>query len=208
MHRRFSTNRCDRSETRQTRTQTRSANLTAGQILDARASRAAGQSSIGPTAAKAPWGMMLNDTLGDCTCAAMGHEVQVATANHGNEVTVPDAAVLTAYEAVSGYVPGSRTPTTVPTCSTCSSIGAASASAAIKIVGFAKVNPLDWLEVRQAIALFGGMYIGLALPTVGRKSKHLVAVGRRPATVCRRFSARRLGRPLRLRAGLYRRTDS
>jgi len=38
----------------------------------------------------ASWGMMLNDTLGDCTIAGVAHAVQVWTANAGTEVTVPD----------------------------------------------------------------------------------------------------------------------
>ena len=33
--------------------------------------------------AAAPWGMMLNDTLGDCTIASIGHGIQVLTANSG-----------------------------------------------------------------------------------------------------------------------------
>src|SRR5215831_17287905 len=34
------------------------------------------------------WGMMDNDTLGDCTCAAMGHAIQVWTASNGGEITL------------------------------------------------------------------------------------------------------------------------
>ena len=41
----------------------------------------------------ASWGMMLNDTLGDCTIAGCGHAVQVWTANTGSEATVPDPTI-------------------------------------------------------------------------------------------------------------------
>jgi hypothetical protein len=115
-------------------------------------------------AAKAPWGMMLNDTLGDCTCAAMGHEVQVATANHGHEVTVSNQNVLSAYEAVGGYVPGQPNTDNGANMLDVLKYWRAVGIGGHKIVGFAKVNPLDWLEVRQAIELFAGMYVGLALP--------------------------------------------
>ena len=40
------------------------------------------------------YGMMLNDTLGDCTEAKKGHAVQVWTLCNGRMVTVPDSVVL------------------------------------------------------------------------------------------------------------------
>jgi len=52
------------------------------------------------------WGMMLNDQLGDCTIAGRQHAIQVWSANLGNEVTLPDADALTAYEQWCGYVDG------------------------------------------------------------------------------------------------------
>ncbi len=51
------------------------------------------------------WGMMLNDEIGDCTCAAAAHLIQDWTSNDGTLVTLKDADVLKAYEAVSGYDP-------------------------------------------------------------------------------------------------------
>jgi hypothetical protein len=51
-------------------------------------------------------GMMLNDTLGDCTCAAYYHAVQVWTFNAlKNMVTEPDADVEALYEQACGYKP-------------------------------------------------------------------------------------------------------
>ena len=54
------------------------------------------------------WGMMLNDQLGDCVPAAIGHAVQVATLDTptGNEVTPPDNIIENLYEKSCGYVPG------------------------------------------------------------------------------------------------------
>jgi hypothetical protein len=52
------------------------------------------------------WGMMLNDKLGDCTCAAIGHFIQAWTANAGpHEIVLPDQTILKTYEAVTGYNP-------------------------------------------------------------------------------------------------------
>jgi hypothetical protein len=52
------------------------------------------------------WGMMLNDRLGCCTIAAVGHAVQTWTANAlGRELTVPDSAILNYYQQWDGYNP-------------------------------------------------------------------------------------------------------
>lgn len=51
-------------------------------------------------------GMMLNDSLGDCTCAAVYHAIQVWTAHTGTLQTNPDSDVLSIYEKFCGYVPG------------------------------------------------------------------------------------------------------
>ena len=53
-------------------------------------------------------GMMLNDTLGDCTCAAFYHAIQVWTFNatKGKSIeTEPDSDVEKLYELACGYKP-------------------------------------------------------------------------------------------------------
>ncbi|HEY4152151.1 MAG TPA: hypothetical protein VGM38_02405 [Pseudolysinimonas sp.] len=52
-------------------------------------------------------GMMLNDQLGDCTCAAIYHLIQLWSFTlAGNMLTEPDAIVERAYQEIDGYVPG------------------------------------------------------------------------------------------------------
>jgi hypothetical protein len=52
------------------------------------------------------WGLMLNDQLGCCTIAAIGHAVQAWTVNAlGRELTVPDSTILSYYEQWDGYDP-------------------------------------------------------------------------------------------------------
>jgi len=51
-------------------------------------------------------GLMLNDQLGDCTCAAIGHIIQAWTAEDGAQVILPDPDILAAYSGACGYVPG------------------------------------------------------------------------------------------------------
>jgi hypothetical protein len=111
------------------------------------------------------WGMMLNDKLGDCTCAAVGHLTQAWTANEGpKELTLSDADILKAYEAVGHYDP--KDPSTDQ--------GAVemdvlrhwrkSGIGGHKIQAFVALEPRNHLHVSAAVDLFGGAYIGLALP--------------------------------------------
>jgi len=52
------------------------------------------------------WGLMLNNDLGDCVCAMIGHGVQVATLNsEEGQITAPDSIVQSLYENACGYQP-------------------------------------------------------------------------------------------------------
>src|ERR1700689_1515906 len=52
------------------------------------------------------WGMMDNDQIGDCTCAAAGHLIMEWTANAGKKMVTPtDAQIVAAYSAITGYNP-------------------------------------------------------------------------------------------------------
>ena len=110
------------------------------------------------------WGMMMNDTLGDCTIAGIGHAIQVWSANTGGMTTVPDSTVESYYEKWDGYVPGDSSTdhggVELDVLNNWRQQGFAEHS----LIAFAdpKVSNLD--EIRQSIALFGGVYIGLALP--------------------------------------------
>ena len=110
------------------------------------------------------WGMMLNDTLGDCTIAGIGHAIQVWTANTGSGLTLPDSTIESYYEKWDGYVPGNpatdRGGIELDVLNDWQKQGFDGNS----LLAFAdpKCSNLD--QIRQSIALFGGVYIGLALP--------------------------------------------
>jgi len=112
-------------------------------------------------------GMMLNDTLGDCTCAAIGHCVQEWTSlTDPEEVILPDATILKLYEAVSGYIPGR--PNT--------DVGAVVADVlnywlndpgavgGHSLPAYAAVEPNNRQEIQDAVYIFGNCYIGLQMP--------------------------------------------
>src|SRR5215831_19189031 len=45
------------------------------------------------------WPMMLNDNLGDCTCACAGHMIQQWTTYSGTANVLPDGTIEKMYEA-------------------------------------------------------------------------------------------------------------
>ena len=110
------------------------------------------------------WGQMLNDKLGDCTIAAVGHAVQTWTANASKEVTIPDAAILAAYEAISGYNP--KNPNSDTGCYEADvlkfwqnkGIGGDMLGA------YVDCEPKNKQHIQASIDIFGGVYIGLSLP--------------------------------------------
>ena len=110
------------------------------------------------------WGVMLNDSLGDCTCAAAGHLIEAWTANAGVRVTPPDSAILAAYEQLCGYNPAD--PSTdgggveVDVLNGWRKIGIAGH----RIGAYAAVDVHNLSHVKTAVSLFGGVYAGVSLP--------------------------------------------
>jgi hypothetical protein len=112
----------------------------------------------------ASWGMMLNSALGDCTIAGVGHAVQVWTANTGSMVTVPDPTIESYYEQWDGYVPGNPGTDNGGVELDVLNDWQKTGFAGHALLAFADPEPSSLVEIQQSIALFGGVYIGLALP--------------------------------------------
>ena len=110
------------------------------------------------------WGMMLNDSLGDCTIAGCAHAVQVWTANMGSMATVADADILKAYEAWDGYNPADPSTDAGGIELDVLNDWRKSGLAGHTLAAFADVSSSLLPVVRQAINLFGGVYIGISLP--------------------------------------------
>jgi hypothetical protein len=121
------------------------------------------------TAVKQPWGMALNDHLGCCTAAAKKHLVQAWTACCGREVDLPDAAVLKAYELDGGYNPADPNSDHGADLLTCLKNWRAVGIGGHKIDAYAQVGPSSHAHVRAGVYLFGGLYIGLAMPAAWQK---------------------------------------
>lgn len=110
------------------------------------------------------WGMMKNDTLGDCTCAAMGHMVLNWTANSTSPITVSDEDVVKAYSAVSGYDPSTGADDNGAVELDCLNYWQSTGIAGHKISGFATIDVQNIDQVKAAIYLFGGVYTGFNVP--------------------------------------------
>jgi|GEM_PF-452422 len=121
--------------------------------------------SVDWTKAATPrWGMMKNDELGDCTGAAVGHAEQDWTANNGSEFTVTDADVVAFYSGSTGYNPADPSTDQGGVELDVLNYWRKTGMAGRKIRAFVALEPKDRTHVQQSVFLFGGCYIGLALP--------------------------------------------
>ena len=116
------------------------------------------------------WPMLANDTVGDCTVAAIGHVIQQwTTYTDAQAVVMDDAHVLAAYGAIAGYRPGDPASDRGAACSAALRYWivagmATPAGGPDTLTGAATLDPRDLEAVRGAIATFGALYAGLALP--------------------------------------------
>lgn len=112
----------------------------------------------------ADFGAMMNAQLGDCTCAGMGHAIQVWThAAGGTMVTLPDAEILIRYE-VFGYRPNDPSTDQGAVETDVLNYWLKNPLAGHGLDGYVALQPKDIRDIKDAIWLFGGAYIGVALP--------------------------------------------
>ncbi len=115
------------------------------------------------TCGNTSWGMMANDKLGDCTIAGIGHAIQVWSACTGGEITVADSTVVSYYETWDGYNPADPTTDRGGIELDVLNNWHKQPFDGHNLVAFADPKYTNLLEIRQSIALFGGVYIGMAL---------------------------------------------
>jgi hypothetical protein len=105
-----------------------------------------------------------NDQIGDCTCAAVGHMVQSWTQYAKGAQAVPaNTDIVAAYSAITGY---NGTPATDHGAALLNVLAywKQNGIGGHKVDSFVAVDYQNLDEVRQAIADFGGVYIGVQLP--------------------------------------------
>jgi hypothetical protein len=114
-------------------------------------------------------GVMLNNTLGDCTCAGLAHARQVITYNAtGKMVTLPNEYVLKLYQQGCGYV--LNDPSTdqggneQALLTYCHQNGIPTPDGPDKILGFVEIDHAKIEDVKRTIAEAGFVYLGINIP--------------------------------------------
>ncbi len=126
------------------------------------------------------FGVMLNDTLGDCTCAAYYHARQIWTADAaGAAQTEPDSDVLSLYELAAGYDPtatpdpvtgrnptdqGAQEQTILQYLYNSGAPVGPDGEGVDKIAAYIEVDPGNLDDLRRTIYDCGVAYIGFVVP--------------------------------------------
>lgn len=111
------------------------------------------------------WPMYANDQIGDCTCAGVGHMVnQLTFYGTGTEVLPAESSVLGMYSAITGYNPADPNSDTGAYCQDVLAYWRKTGLEGHKIVAYASLDVSNLTEIKQAIALFGTVYVGLNFP--------------------------------------------
>jgi hypothetical protein len=110
-----------------------------------------------------PWGMDGNDSLGDCTCAAMAHLVMAVTANSGGIVVPTLQEVETMYQA-SGWNPLDPNTDNGWTLDAANGYIVSTGLAGVKADGYVEVDNTNLMHCYYAIQLLGGINFGVNLP--------------------------------------------
>jgi len=111
------------------------------------------------------WGMMENDQLGDCTCAAAGHLIMEWTTNSGKKMVTPtDKQIVAAYSAITGYNPATGANDNGAVEIDVLNYWRQSGIAAHKIGAYVALEPSNHIHIMDSVYIFEGCYIGLQLP--------------------------------------------
>ena len=119
------------------------------------------------------WGVMLNHRLKNCTIAGAAHAVQVWTAHSGSMVTIPDATIESYYEKWDSYDPADPRSDTGGIELDVLNKWKKQGFAGHALLAFADPEISNLVEIRQSIALFGGVYIGMAMPKTAKTQERV-----------------------------------
>lgn len=118
----------------------------------------------------ASWGMMCNDRLGCCTISAVGHADQVMVLSQilpGKSVGLihpSDDIILRYYEEWDGYDPFDPSTDQGGDELTVLNLWRKQGFSGRNLLAYADPDPKNQEHVKQAIYLFGGLYIGVQMP--------------------------------------------
>lgn len=111
------------------------------------------------------WGMMDNDQIGDCTCAAAGHLMMEWTANAGKKMFTPsDKQIVEAYSAITGYNPRTGADDNGAIEIDVLNYWRQTGIGGHKIGAYVALEPANHHHIMDSVFLFEGCYIGVQLP--------------------------------------------
>ncbi len=111
------------------------------------------------------WGMMENEQIGDCTCAAAGHLIMEWTANAGKKmVTLSDKQIVAAYSAITGYNPTTGANDNGAVEIDVLNYWRQTGIAHHKIGAYVALEPSNHNHIMDSVYIFEGCYIGMQLP--------------------------------------------
>jgi hypothetical protein len=117
------------------------------------------------------WPMYANDQLGDCTCAALGHMLEVWTEQAtGTPVLLQDAQIIVLYDLVNGGKDAGANMLDV-----LHQMRTGAGLAGDHVYAYASVACGDQALVKAAAWLFTGLYIGIRMPL---SAQHQVGPGK------------------------------
>jgi hypothetical protein len=124
------------------------------------------------------WGMQsnypmyLNDEIGDCTCASAAHQIITWNSASGNFAPDPSTKdVIAAYSAVSGYDPATGENDEGAVMLDVLNYWRKVGIGGHKITAYVEADRTNIVELELATHLFGGLYVGLALPLEADRQK-------------------------------------
>lgn len=118
------------------------------------------------------WGMMKNDTVGDCTCAAAGHLIMEWTLNAGKqEAIVSDENIIKAYSNITGYNPLTGANDTGAAEIDVLNYWRKKGIGGHKITAYMALEPGNHEHVKVGVYAFVGCYIGLNLPKTAQSQQ-------------------------------------
>lgn len=112
------------------------------------------------------WGVLGNDTVGDCTCAGVAHKRigDVYLNQKGRVLAVTTQETLALYSAITGYNPADPSTDQGAVCQDVLDYWRRNGFLGEKIIAFAKIDISNETELKQAINLFGQVYAGFYFP--------------------------------------------
>ena len=107
------------------------------------------------------WGMMGNDSVGDCTCADCGHQLMLRTANASTIMIPTEADIIALYENF-GYVPGK-----LSTDQGADELSVCNYMQKYGLLGhttdaYANLNPTNLNSLKWTVQLYGCSRLGIA----------------------------------------------